>query len=125
MDGVRSRWFLGLLVVITILGVGTGLAIRGHGDGGDDRLGRGVSAYHRGDWRAAEREARTILGTKSTDRGALRLLARAAARLGRDDSAEAIYRRLGTGFMEAEDLFLLGRGLLRRGLPGPALAALG
>src|SRR5262249_51824282 len=61
----------------------------------------------------------------STGRRALRLLARASARLGRDDSAQAIYRRLGTGFMEAEDLFLLGRGLLRRGQAGPALSALG
>ena len=39
--------------------------------------------------------------------------------------AEAIYRRLGTGAMEAEDLFLLGRGLMLHGRAGPGLAALG
>jgi tetratricopeptide (TPR) repeat protein len=90
-----------------------------------DPMGRGVSAYRDGDWRTAEVEARALLKSRSADLGALRLLARAAARQGRHDTAEAIYRRLGTGRMEAEDLFLLGRGLLRRGQSGPALAALG
>jgi tetratricopeptide (TPR) repeat protein len=90
-----------------------------------DPLAAGTSAYRRGDWRAAEAEARARLKARSGDPAALRLLARAAARQGRDDTAEAIYRRLGTGPMEADDLFLLGRGLLRRGQTGPALAALG
>ena len=62
---------------------------------------------------------------EASDTEALRLLARSTARQGRDDSAEAIYRRLGTGPMEAEDFFLLGRGLLGRGQVGPGLAALG
>jgi hypothetical protein len=90
-----------------------------------DPLGRGISAYRDGDWRTAEAEARAFLKARSADARARRLLARASARQGRDDTAEAIYRRLGTGPMEAEDLFLLGRGLLRRGQYAPALAALG
>ena len=53
------------------------------------------------------------------------MLARTAARQGNDPSAEAIYRRLGTAPLDAEDYFLLGRGLLNRGQTGPALAALG
>ena len=74
----------------------------------------------REDWPAAEARARSVLKTNSSDPHALRLLARTSARQGRDESAEAIYRRLGTKFMEAEDFFLLGRGLLGRGQVGPA-----
>jgi tetratricopeptide (TPR) repeat protein len=125
MGGGRSRWFLGLWAVVAALGGGTWLLIRDGRDPDDDPFGRGVSAYHHGDWQAAAAEARAILKARPSDDRALRLLARASARLGRDDSAEAIYRKLGTGRMEAEDLFLLGRGLLRRGLTGPALASLG
>ena len=86
---------------------------------------RGELAYRGRDWHAAEAQARAILKARPSDPDALRLLARSMARLGRDDSAEAIYRRLGTGPMTAEDYFLLGRGLLGRGQTGPALAALG
>jgi tetratricopeptide (TPR) repeat protein len=88
-------------------------------------MDRPDSAYARGDWRGAAAGARAALQLRRDDRAALRLLARSAARLGRDDSAEAIYRRLGVAAMQAEDLFLLGRGLLRRGQVAPALAALG
>jgi tetratricopeptide (TPR) repeat protein len=90
-----------------------------------DPLVLGVRAYGREDWRSAEARARLVLKTNSSDPHALRLLARASARRGRDESAEAIYRRLGTKFMEAEDFFLLGRGLLGGGQVGPALASLG
>jgi tetratricopeptide (TPR) repeat protein len=125
MEGHRSRHLLRFLVLVVGL---AGLiwlmtrAIRGHGG---DRLERGRRAYESERWRAAEEEARARLQARPADRDGLRLLARAAARLGRDDTAAAIYRRLGTAFMEAEDLFLLGRGLLQHGQTGPALAALG
>ncbi len=94
-------------------------------DQAGDPLVQGTRAYGRADWRSAETRARSVLKTNSSDPHALRLLARTSARQGRDESAEAIYRRLGTKFMEAEDFFLLGRGLLAGGQVGPALASLG
>jgi tetratricopeptide (TPR) repeat protein len=90
-----------------------------------DVLAEGESAYRRQDWSRAALEARTVLKARPANPGALRLLARASARLGKDETAEAIYRRLGTAPMEAEDLFLLGRGLINRDQKGPGLAALG
>ena len=49
------------------------------------------------------------------DREALRLLARATARLGRDAPANALFARLGSAALQAEDLYLLGLGLDRAG----------
>ena len=91
---------------------------------GPDPLARGISAYRKGEWSDAQALARQRLQAEKSDPIALRLLARSTARLDRDEAAEGLYRRLGTDRMEAEDLFLLGRGLLRRGGAGPALAAL-
>jgi tetratricopeptide (TPR) repeat protein len=125
MGGDRSRWFLILVLVVAVLGVGAWLGIWKAQDGRLDPLGDGELSYRRGDWRGAEDRARAALKAKPSDPAALRLRARSAARQGRDESAEAIYRRLGTGSMEAEDFFLLGRGLLARGQVGPALASLG
>jgi tetratricopeptide (TPR) repeat protein len=87
--------------------------------------GRGLDSYRRGDWRGAAEIARGQLKARPGDREALRLLARSSARLGRDELALGLYRRLGTEAMQAEDLFLLGHGLLRGGQEGPALVALG
>ncbi len=121
-----SRFVLGVaIVVFAPLAAAAWRIARDVRTRSADPLERGISAYRDGDWRTAETEARASLKARSADTPALRLLARAAARQGRDDTAEAIYRRLGTGPMRAEDLFLLGRGLLRRGRSGPALAALG
>ncbi|HKI19169.1 MAG TPA: tetratricopeptide repeat protein, partial [Isosphaeraceae bacterium] len=119
-----GRWLTGLtvLVVLTALSWWISRVIL---DGRRESLGHGVSAYTAGNWRVAESSARSVLKRNPADTAAMRLLARSAARLGRDESAESIYRRLGTSQMEAEDLFLLGRGLLRRGQIGPALASLG
>jgi hypothetical protein len=125
MGGDRSRRFLILFAIVAVLGVGAWLRIWTVGDGSIDPLRHGDLAYRRGDWHGAEDRARALLKTKPSDPWALRLLARSAARQGRNESAEAIYRRLGTGSMEAEDFFLLGRGLLDRGQVGPALASLG
>ncbi|WP_210420277.1 tetratricopeptide repeat protein [Aquisphaera giovannonii] len=100
-----------------------GLALLAARDRG--RPAGGADAYGRGDWAGAATGAREALKRRPADRDALRLLARASARLGKDDAAEAIYRRLGASAMQPEDLFLLGRGLLARGQPGPGLAALG
>ncbi len=125
MGGDRSRGWVRLVAIVALLTGTAWFVIRGFRERVGDVSGRGDSSYGRGDWHAAEAQARAFLRTKPSDGHALRLLARSAARLGRDDSAEAIYRRLGTGPMTAEDYFLLGRGLLGRGQTGPALAALG
>jgi tetratricopeptide (TPR) repeat protein len=125
MGGYRLRWSLILLSVVAAMGVWAGLRLAASRDRDVSPLRLGEWAYRDGDWPAAEDGARSMLKSRPADPEALRLLARSAARQGRDGSAEAIYRRLGTGPMEAEDFFLLGRGLLRRGQVGPALASLG
>jgi tetratricopeptide (TPR) repeat protein len=125
MGGKATRKWVGLTAVIASMAGATWWGIHGGWAGHRDRRDRGSVAYRRGDWEAAEARARAILKADPSDREALRLLARAAARRGRDESAEAIYRRLGTGSMEAEDYYLLGRGLLARGQLGPGLASLG
>ena len=90
-----------------------------------DLLAAAESAYDRRDWPRAAQEARGVLKTRPADSKALLLLARASAREGKDETAVAIYRRVGTGAMGPEDLFLLGRVLLSRNQTGPGLAALG
>ncbi len=87
-------------------------------------LSRASSAYGRGEWGRAEQMARAMLKSDRNHRGALRLLARSSARLGRDASAEAIYRRLGGDGLEAEDYYLLGRGLIAGGREQPGVASL-
>lgn len=90
-----------------------------------DKRNRAFEAYREGAWQEAEEVARSLIRSRPADEGLQRLLARLSARQGRDEAAEAIYRRLGVTRMEPEDLFLLGRGLLKRGELGPALAAFG
>src|SRR5205085_11796637 len=58
------------------------------------------------------------------DREALFLLARASARMGRDESAEAIYNRLGTKGLGAEDYLVIAAGLHRQGELGAAFRVL-
>jgi tetratricopeptide (TPR) repeat protein len=76
-----------------------------------DVLARGASAYARGDFTRAADLARRRLKAAPEDVAALRLLARATARLGRDSSANALFARLGSAALQAEDLYLLGLGL--------------
>src|SRR5947209_19697671 len=68
-----------------------------------DPLARGRAAYARGDWPAALDAARDRLRDRRDDRDALRLAARSSARLGRDDAARALYRRLGDDGTQGED----------------------
>ena len=72
---------------------------------------RGATAYAAGDFTRAAELARQRLKAAPGDRDALRLLARATARLGRDARANALFARLGATALEAEDLYLLGLGL--------------
>ena len=80
-----------------------------------DRVKQGWSAYAHGDWEVAAERARERLKTVGDDANALRLLARASVRLGRDPSALAVFGRLGSGGMNPDDLCLLGIALLRSG----------
>jgi tetratricopeptide (TPR) repeat protein len=86
-----------------------------------DPLTRGVEAYARGDWEAASNLARERLKKVKDDSAAIRLLARAAARLGQDASVLSLYQRLGSGAMLPDDLYLLGVSLGRTGNPKGAV----
>jgi tetratricopeptide (TPR) repeat protein len=80
-----------------------------------DPAKQGWAAYARGEWDVAVEHARARLKTDSDNVDALRLLARASVRLGRDDSALAVFGRIGPGAMAADDLCLLGIALTRSG----------
>jgi tetratricopeptide (TPR) repeat protein len=82
---------------------------------------RGLDAYARGDWETASNLARERLKKAKDDRAAVRLLARAASRLGHDASALSLYERLGSTSMLADDLYLLGISLARTGNPKGAV----
>ncbi len=68
------------------------------------------------------RRAQERLDVVKNDPEALRLLARATARLGRPDVAQALYSGLDPGVLEAEDYFLLalGRSLFGQAVEAPA-----
>jgi tetratricopeptide (TPR) repeat protein len=83
---------------------------------GPDLLAEAQSAYARQDWDRAAELARARLKLSGDDREALRLLARASLRLGRDRIGTGLYRdRLGVDALDAEDSFLLGMAALRQG----------
>jgi tetratricopeptide (TPR) repeat protein len=117
----RWAWLVCLLGVLTCACLAAWVAMRRHGVAA---LDQGERAYQLRDWSRAALVARAALKEHPSDHSALRLLARASARLGKDELAETIYRRMGAQAMEAEDLFLLGQGLIRRNQKGPGLASL-
>jgi tetratricopeptide (TPR) repeat protein len=88
-----------------------------------DPEARMESAYSRGDWAGTSDLARERLRKVPDDPQALRLAARAAARLDQDPRALAMFRRLPAEKKDAEDLFLEGRSLFRLGQTEPAHAA--
>jgi tetratricopeptide (TPR) repeat protein len=75
----------------------------------------GALAYHQGEWARAGELARRRLKAVPEDPEALRLLARATARLGRDAQANALFARVGEENLQAEDRYLIGLGLSRAG----------
>jgi tetratricopeptide (TPR) repeat protein len=86
---------------------------------------RAAAAYDAGQWDSAAELARQTLGVRKDDPAALRLLARASARLGRDATAMTIYqRRLDEKGLEAEDYFVLGLLYQRQGRADAAAVAL-
>ena len=99
-------------LALTALGLGWGW-MRWRGQ--PDLPAQAASAYAQRDFRLAADFARNRLKQAPEDKKALRLLARATARLGRDQPANALFARLGTPALQAEDLFLLGLGLSRAG----------
>ena len=115
MRNRREKWarrVVGVLVAIMLSAVAAGSWIWFRPNG---PIERGRSAYERGDWRDAALKARERLKAVPADRDALTLLARAAARLGRTEAAQNLYRQLDFRLLEAEDYFLVGRGLIADG----------
>ena len=84
-------------------------------------LREGRSAYERRDWSRAAFLAMGVLNGKPDDPGTLRLLARSSGRLGRDESAGAIYKRLGYETLGPEDFLIIAAGLHAQGRPRPGL----
>ncbi len=105
---------------LVLAGVGVAMTWQTWGQG-SDLMARGAVAYSEGDWRQAADLARRRLKAAPQDVEALRLLARTTARLGRDGPANALFARLGSDALEAEDLYLLGIGLDRAGRSADAL----
>jgi tetratricopeptide (TPR) repeat protein len=87
-------------------------------------VARGVAAYRRQQWNEAFRLASERLKTAPDDAKALRLQARASARLVRFAEAQALYSRLADSDLEAEDYFLVALGLSVSGRVLPAQGAL-
>jgi tetratricopeptide (TPR) repeat protein len=109
----RGWWLLlaGLVVVGGVLAI----FMRGRSSS-PDLLAQAQEAYARQDWARAADLSRARLKSSGDDRDALRVLARASIRLGRDSVGAAIYRdRLGNEAREDEDSFLLGMAALRQG----------
>lgn len=124
--GRRVR--LALAGVVALLLAGAGLWW-GWGRWTDRSLARGLEAYAQGYWQRAESSARERLKRAPNDRSAVQLLARSSARLGQDETAQALYRQLyqqggGSDPLQAEDYFLLAAGLLRQKQIDPARGAL-
>ena len=118
----RGRW-AALIVLVALLAGGSWWGVA-HSSKGADPLASGQSAYDRGDWVGAAGLAREVLKGSPTDSRAIRLLARASARSGRDEAALAPFRRLESSVPEAEDHFLLARIFGRRGQADQARAQL-
>ncbi len=108
-----GRWIALVLAVVAIAG---GAWWAWSGPLGEP-LDRARASYDRHDWAAALASANEATTRTPNDPDALRLQARALARLEQDDKAQAIYRQLGAHALRAEDLTLLGLGLIRQKNP--------
>jgi tetratricopeptide (TPR) repeat protein len=120
----RRRVLIGLLAMLAATGAVIALHER-FSISTRSPLAEGERAYQEGNWSLAIEKARASIKAKPGEAAALLLLARALSHNGDDLRAESIYRQLGTSKMLVEDLFLMGRGLIKRGQTGPGMAALG
>jgi hypothetical protein len=111
---LRSGRWAALIVLVALLAGGSWWSVARVSKGANPHAA-GRSAYDRGDWDRAVGLAREVLKDSPTDARAIRLLARASARSGRDEAALALFRRLESSAPEAEDHFLLARIFTRRG----------
>ncbi len=120
----RGVWLV--IAVAVVLGLG-GIAVgfRRHlpnwlGPGSRRAVAR--AAYESQDWQLALDLAREVLKSSPDDREALRLYARASARLQHDLTASSVYKnRLAGTHIEPEDYFLSGLMLARAGKSEMAL----
>jgi tetratricopeptide (TPR) repeat protein len=119
MLGGRRGWvaFAALLIVLAAVGLVSAHFLRA------DPLAPGLAAYARREWTAAHSVAFDRLKQNGNDAAAIRLLARSAARLGRDESAQALYGKLrnlsgapNAAPLTSEDYYLLGLVLDRLGM---------
>ena len=111
-----------ILMAATAGGIGL-WSTRRHATTGDHSPA--TRAYREGKWALAADLARETLTVRREDRETLRLLARASARLGRDDAAMAIYQRwFNQSGLETEDLLLVGMIQQRQGRTDTAARAL-
>ena len=88
------------------------------------RTERARAAYDRHDWSTAGTLARETLREQPGDVEAIRMLARTHGRMGHDEMAQTLFGRLDGEAMQAEDLFLLGSGLVRQDRAEPAIVVL-
>jgi tetratricopeptide (TPR) repeat protein len=107
-----GRWFLIFAGTIILGSCGFWLALKFVPA---DPMKQGWAAYAHGDWEVAVERARERLKVAANDADALRLLARASVRLGRESSAIALFGRLGPAALSPDDLCLLGIALVRSG----------
>ncbi len=75
----------------------------------------GYAAYARRDWREALHYGVEAVKLNPDQIESVRLLARASARLHRDESAQGLYQKIKPEEMKAEDYYLVGSGLMRQG----------
>jgi tetratricopeptide (TPR) repeat protein len=88
------------------------------------RVAEVEAAYQKRDWARALELSGPLYKALGNDRNVRRLYARAAARMGRDEAAAAVYRELASSApMLPEDDLLLGLVLERAGEPEAALEA--
>ena len=100
-------------MVVAASGAGVGLLLL-HARRLPALVDQAAAAYDRGEWSTAATLAEDLVKLTPDDRRALRLLARASIRLGRDQRRDALYARLGGATaMEAEDYYLFG-GVISR-----------
>ncbi len=108
--GLVRKYVVWTALVVFAIGC-TGALVAYVGQRSVDPASEAAAAYQRKDYTRAAELARGRLKTAPSDLAALKVLARASARLGRDTAANAMFSKLGSEALDAEDLFLLGVGL--------------